>query len=58
MKYVTINGKKETMSDDVYSRCELKSDKVEVKEVSVRDPYYKKARRFPNGHLVYLSPYA
>ena len=30
---------------------------VAVQIVDVNDPYYKQARKFPNGHLTYLSPY-
>ncbi len=72
-KYIYIKSKgdkdfkSETISEDVYSRCGIKKCKhkehngsdgcVEVENVQVKDPPYDKGRRFPNGHVVYLSPY-
>ncbi len=71
MKTVVINmaQETETMSEDIFKKLDIKkcshSDSlhppadgcVSAQIIDVIDPYYKKARKFPNGYLTYLNPY-
>jgi outer membrane protease len=68
--FATLNNKAETMAEDVAARCGLKVKKVLLNDstyrletkggyqiVKVSDAYYTHARKWPNGHITYLSPH-